>query len=238
MQAVSKSSTSESRPTVRARPPAPAAGLIAPSVRDLLPRRATAGNKFKSGSVLVVGASPGLTGAVCLACEAAMRAGAGWVRAAVPAALNEIFEVKLTEVMSVPLPDRGGHLAREAADAVLEAVERADAVVLGPGLGRDEGSFALAQALVERIDRPLLVDADGLNALASAKLAPAAGRAAPLVLTPHAGELGRLLGTDSAEIEARRLASARDAAARTGAVVVLKGDDTLVVGPGDPGRSA
>jgi len=162
-----------------------------------------------------------------------MRAGAGWVRAAVPASLNDIFEVKLTEVMSIPLPDQGGHLSQAAAEAVLDAAERADAVVIGPGLGREEGSFALAQTLVERIEQPLLVDADGLNALAAAKLAPAARRGAPLVLTPHAGELGRLLERGSGEIEAGRLASAREAASRAGATVVLKGDDTIVAGPGD-----
>jgi hydroxyethylthiazole kinase-like uncharacterized protein yjeF len=212
------------------RPPLPNAGLIDPAVLDLLPRRAAAGNKFESGSVLVVGASTGLTGAVCMTCEGAMRAGAGWTRAAVPASLNEIFEVKMTEVMSVPLPDRGGHLLEEAAEAVLEAATRADAVAVGPGLGRDEGSFALAQTLVERIEQPLLVDADGLNALAAADLAPAARRSAPLVLTPHAGELARLLGTQSRAVEESRLSAAREAAERSGAVVLLKGDDTLVVG--------
>ncbi len=220
-------------PAGEGRPSAPDAGLIQPSVLEALPRRSPYGNKFRSGSVLVVGGSPGLTGAVCMACEGAMRAGAGWVRAAVPASLNEVFEVKLTEVMSVPLPDREGHLTEAAADAVLEAAERADAVVLGPGLGREEGSFALSRTLVERIDRPLLVDADALNALAAVQLAPAARRAAPLVLTPHAGELGRLLEIDSRQVEARRLANARAAAGRARGIVVLKGDDTLVAGPED-----
>ena len=119
-----------------------------------------------------------------------------------------------------------------ATDAVLEAAERADAVALGPGLGRADESFALALELIERIDRPLLVDADALNALARAGLERAAGRSAPTVMTPHAGELGRLLGRPSAEIAAHRLAAAREAAERSRAVVVLKGDDTLVVQPG------
>jgi NAD(P)H-hydrate epimerase len=210
------------------RPPAPDAGLIEPAVLDLLPRRAPDGNKFKSGSVLVVGGSTGLTGAVCLACEGSMRAGAGWVRAAVPASLNTIFEVKLTEVMSVPLPDDGGHLVAQAADEVIEAAERADSVVLGPGLGRKPESFELAKQLLARIDRPMLVDADGLNALAEAGLGSAARRDAPAVLTPHAGELARLLRTSSNEVGDHRLASVREAANRAGAVVVLKGDDTLV----------
>jgi NAD(P)H-hydrate epimerase len=146
--------------------------------------------------------------------------------------------VKLTEVMSVPLPDREGHLLEEATEPVLEAATRADAVVVGPGMGREEATFALAQALVERIEQPLLTDADGLNALAAAELAPAARREAPLVLTPHAGELARLLGTESRAVEARRLFSAREAAERSGAVVILKGDDTIVAGPGDPGSLA
>jgi NAD(P)H-hydrate epimerase len=214
--------------------PAPrTAGLIRAAVHGGLPARGRGSTKFSSGSVLVVGASTGLTGAVCLACEGAMRAGAGWIRAAVPESLNEIFEVKLTEVMSLPLPDSGGALVRAAADAVLEATERADAVVLGPGLGRAPESFALAVDLIERIERPLLIDADGLNALAEAGLERAAGRNAPTVLTPHAGELGRLLGRPSSDVAEHRLAGAREAAERSGAVTVLKGDDTLVAQPGD-----
>ena len=101
-----------------------------------------------------------------------------------------------------------------------------------PGSAATDSSFALAQKLVERIEQPLLVDADGLNALAAAELAPAARRSAPLVFTPHAGELARLLGTGSREVEAGRLAAGRRAAERAGAVIVLKGDDTLVLPAG------
>ena len=97
--------------------------------------------------------------------------------------------------------------------------------------GREPDSFALAQRLAERIEKPLLVDADGLNAVAESGLEVLAGRDAPTVLTPHAGELGRLLGRPSADVEAHRMAAAREAAKRSGAVVVLKGDDTLVVDP-------
>src|SRR5262249_60398911 len=99
--------------------------------------------------------STGLTGAVCMASEGAMRAGAGWIRAAVPASLNQVFEIKLTEVMSIPLPDDQGHLTEAAADAVLEAAKRADAVALGPGRGRGDASFALAQRLRRGNDPPL-----------------------------------------------------------------------------------
>jgi NAD(P)H-hydrate epimerase len=208
-----------------------AAGLIATRSLTRLAARGPRSTKFSSGSVLVVGGSTGLTGAVCLTATGAMRAGAGWVRVGVPASLNEIFEVKLTEVMSVPLPDREGLLSEDADGVVTEAAERADCVVLGPGLGRSDGTFALAASLAERIEKPLVIDADGLNALADAGLERTAARSAPTILTPHAGELGRLLGRPSAEVEAHRLAAAREASERSRAIVLLKGDDTSVVPP-------
>ena len=208
-----------------------AAGLIGAQALTRLAARGPRSTKFSSGSVLVIGGSTGLTGAACLTATAAMRAGAGWVRVGVPASLNEIFEVKLTEVMSVPLPDRDGLLSEGAGDAVTEAAERADCVVLGPGLGRSEGTFALAASLAERIEQPLVIDADGLNALADAGLELTAARSAPTILTPHAGELGRLLDRPSADLEAHRLAAAREASERSRAIVLLKGDDTLVVPP-------
>jgi hydroxyethylthiazole kinase-like uncharacterized protein yjeF len=212
--------------------PAPnTAGLIGGRAPARLAARGPRSTKFSSGAVLVVGGSTGLTGAVCLSALGAMRAGAGWVRVGVPASLNPIFEVKLTEVMSVPLDDENGSLTLGAMDAVTAATERADAVVLGPGMGRETDSFALAQSLAEQVEKPLLVDADGLNAVAESGLEGLAGRDRPTILTPHAGELGRLLGRPSAEVEAHRLAAAREAAQRSGAIVVLKGDDTLVVEP-------
>jgi NAD(P)H-hydrate epimerase len=149
----------------------------------------------------------------------------------VPGSLNEIFEVKLTEVMSVPLADRDGAVLASAADQVLEAAARADAVVLGPGIGRAPETFSLVVRLVEALEQPLVLDADGLNALAQVGLERAAGRTAPTVLTPHAGELGRLLDRPSAEISAHRL---QEAAQRSRAVVLLKGDDTLVVDGAQP----
>jgi ADP-dependent NAD(P)H-hydrate dehydratase / NAD(P)H-hydrate epimerase len=217
--------------------PTASAGLIGPAVLQLVPRRGAESTKFSSGSVLVVGGSTGLTGAVCMAADAAMRAGAGWVRAGVPRSLNPIFEEKLTEVMTVPLDDDDGHLSGAAAGPVLEAADRADSVVLGPGLGRTGESFALAQALARELDRALLVDADGLNAIARAGLESIAGRSAATVLTPHAGELARMLDSESSHVSAHRLASAREAAARANAIVILKGDDSLVV-DGATGRVA
>ncbi len=212
-------------------PAEPTIGLIADSVTDAIPRRGRDSTKFAAGSVLVCGGSIGLTGAPCMASEAAMRAGAGYVTAMVPASLNVIFESRLLEVMTVPLPDAGGALVRAAGEQVLARAERTDSVVLGPGLGRRDETAALARSLAAALARPLLLDADGLNAHAGA-LESLATRPAATVLTPHAGELGRLLQTGSEAIDARRLYSVRLAAALARAVVVLKGDDTIVAEPG------
>jgi NAD(P)H-hydrate epimerase len=205
-------------------------GLIGAAALALIPRRDRPGTKFTSGTVAVCGGSIGLTGAPCLAAEAAMRAGAGYVTALVPESLNIVFEQRLLEVMTRPLPDSDGALVEAAQDAVLEAIERAGALILGPGFGRSDGALALARALAAKAAVALVLDADGLNAHAG-RLRSLAGRSEPAVLTPHAGELGRLLEIESAEVEAHRLASARGAAQESGAIVVLKGDDTLVAMP-------
>jgi NAD(P)H-hydrate epimerase len=212
-------------------PGVPAAGVIGDAVLGLAPSRRPNSTKFDSGEVVVIGGSRGLTGAVCMAAEAAIRAGAGYATVVVPADLEQIFEAKLTEVMSRGFSGAEGRLASGSAEGILEAVGRAAAVVLGPGLGRDEDSLALAREVARGVRVPLLIDADGLNAHAE-RLELIADREAPTVLTPHAGELGRLLGRDSATVEACRLASAREAAERSGAIVVLKGDDTLVAAGG------
>src|SRR5918996_3463839 len=204
------------------------AGLIAAEVLALAPRRGRESTKFSSGQVLIVGGSRGLTGAVCMASEAAIRAGAGYATVAVPRDLEHILEVKLTEVMSRGFPGADGSLGPEAADGILAAAERAGAVVLGPGLGRTDGALELARSVAPEFEAPLLIDADGLNAHAG-KLDRLAPRDAPTVLTPHAGELARLLESDSDDVGAHRLRDAREASARSGAIIVLKGDDTLVV---------
>ncbi len=211
-------------------PVMPHIGLIGERVIDQVPMRGRESTKFAAGSVLVCGGSLGLTGAPCLASEAAMRAGAGYVTALVPASLNLVFEQRLLEVMTVPMPDNGGALQREGAERVRERAGRADALVLGPGIGREESSVALCRELARTVEIPLLLDADGLNAHAE-RLESLAKRTAATVLTPHAGELGRLLGAPSHEIERRRLAYARRAAALSRAVVVLKGDDSIVAEP-------
>jgi NAD(P)H-hydrate epimerase len=213
-------------------PGSPAVGLTGRGVLDDMPRRGAASTKFTSGNVFVVGGSRGLTGAPCMTALAAGRGGAGYVTVAAPASLEASFTARLMETMMVGLPEDDGALSIAALEPLLQAIERADAVVLGPGLGRHPGARELVHALVARVTAPLLVDADGLNALVGRAAELLGGRRAPTILTPHAGELGRLLELDSAEIAAHRLEHARAAASSTGAIVVLKGDDTLVADPG------
>jgi NAD(P)H-hydrate epimerase len=211
-------------------PITPWAALIGDAVLEAVPRRGAASTKFSSGNVVVAGGSRGLTGAPSMAALAAMRAGAGYVTVAAPASLATILGVRLLEAMAVALPEDDGALTEAAAGPALEALARAGAVVLGPGLSKRPGPQAFARELARRVKVPLLVDADGLNALAG-RLDVLAGRSAPTVITPHAGELGRLLEVDAQEVGRRRLAHARTAARRSGAIVVLKGDDSLVVAP-------
>ncbi len=205
----------------------PAGGLIGLGVLELLPRRDERSTKFSSGQVVIVGGSRGLTGAVCMSSSAAIRSGAGYATVAVPLDLEQIFEVKLNEVMSVGCASREGRLRPAASEQVLAVCGRAAAVVLGPGMGREHGTLRLARELTERIEAPLVLDADGLNAHAG-RLEPLAAREAPVIMTPHAGELARLLETDSELVGARRLESARELAKRTGGIALLKGDDTII----------
>jgi NAD(P)H-hydrate epimerase len=214
--------------------PAPsAAGLIGEAVLDLYPRRSRSGSKFDSGVVVVVGGSMGLTGAPTMAARSAARAGAGYVQVAVPGPVQPAVDLRLLEQMSRGLPDDDGfHTPAGVSDAE-EMTERAGAVVLGPGLGRAEGAQEFARGVAVAVEVPLLVDADGLNAHAG-RLDLFRERDAPTVLTPHEAELGRLLEVSTEEVRDHRLQHAREAAELSGAVVLLKGDDTLVARPGGP----
>ncbi len=184
-----------------------------------VPRRREQDNKYTAGHVLVVGGSPGLTGAPSLSALAAMRADAGYVTVAAPESALPVLEQRLLEAVKRPLPE-----GERAADAVLELAEKASAVAIGPGLGRDAKD--LVRRVLAEVPLPLVADADALFELEPGDWP------APRVLTPHEGELGRLLGRSSKEVAAHRLASVREAAERFGCVVLLKGPDTLVAAPG------
>jgi ADP-dependent NAD(P)H-hydrate dehydratase / NAD(P)H-hydrate epimerase len=215
----------------RGAPMTAATGLLEAAVLAELPRRSASSNKFVSGHVLLAGGSLGLTGAPAMAARAAMRAGAGYVTAFVPAGLQHLLAGGATpELMTRGLPEAGGALADAGVAQVLEASARGGALALGPGLGREETAVGFARRLARAAKVPMVIDADGLNAHAG-RLQELTARPAATVLTPHAGELGRLLELDSAEIEAERLRHACEAASRAAAIVVLKGDDTLIADP-------
>jgi ADP-dependent NAD(P)H-hydrate dehydratase / NAD(P)H-hydrate epimerase len=190
-----------------------------------VPRRSEGDNKYTAGHVLVVGGSRGFTGAPCLSALAAMRADAGYVTVAAPESTLPVFEQRLLEAVKRPLPDEAGLVAEGSADVVLELAAKASALALGPGLGRGRGPQELVRRLLADSELPAVVDADALFELEPAEWA------GPRVLTPHEGELARLLGKTSKEIAAHRVASVREAVERFGCVVVLKGPDTLVAAP-------
>jgi len=188
---------------------------VTPEILDEIPLRFASDTKYSAGSVLVVGGSPGLTGAACLAARAAFRADAGYVAVAAPRESLPVLESQLLEAVKRPLED------------VWDAAERARALALGPGLGRSEESKALVRRLLEETDLPAVVDADALWELEPFR------RSAPTVLTPHSGELARLLGVESAWVDAHRLEAARRAIERFDCVILLKGEGTIVAAPGE-----
>jgi ADP-dependent NAD(P)H-hydrate dehydratase / NAD(P)H-hydrate epimerase len=189
--------------------------LVTAEILELVPRKRERDTKYSAGSVLVVGGSPGMTGAVSLTAQAAFRADAGYVAVATHADSLPVVEGRLLEAVKAPL-ERVDELAR-----------RASAVALGPGLGRDGEARGLVRRLLAELELPVVVDADALFELEPGDWP------APRVLTPHAGELGRLLGEESSWVDAHRLEAVRRAVERFGCVVLLKGADTIVGAPGE-----
>jgi ADP-dependent NAD(P)H-hydrate dehydratase / NAD(P)H-hydrate epimerase len=211
-----------------------AAGMSVPADADvtaLLPPRPLTAHKRSVGTVLVVAGSVGMSGAAALASGAALRAGAGLVTIATASSVALEVDQTVLEATTLPLPETPrGSIGSAAADAILERASGLDVVALGPGLTTDPGTVQLVRKVVGELDKPLVLDADGINAVAPVEGVLRPGRCT--ILTPHAGELARLLGTSSKEISADRIGAARSAAERTGAVVLLKGFPTVVAEPG------
>lgn len=198
-----------------------------------MPRSATA-HKGEAGRLFVLAGSAGMTGAATLTCLAALRAGAGLVTLGIPASLNPILEVKLTEAMTVPLPETETHAhAPESLECVRNWAGRVDAFAVGPGFGRAPRSGELVRAVLRDTSLPTVVDADGLF-----HVSPADEHSfhEQCVITPHPAEMARLLGTETAEVQSNRLEVVKMAAQRLGCVVVLKGAATVISAP--DGRAA
>ena len=210
--------------------PRPVHLATAAAMSALLPTRDPRAHKGSVGRVLIVGGSMGLTGAVALAARAAMRAGAGYVQAAIPRSLNDVLEVKLTEEMTLPMPETPERtLALAALEPLLARAAEANVVALGSGLSRHREAAELARRVVIESERAVVIDADGLNAL-EGQTEVLARAGAPQVLTPHLGEMRRLTGIDAAMLEADRIDAAREWAKRWHSVVVLKGAPTVIAG--------
>ena len=205
--------------------------LTAAAAGARLPARPAAGHKGRFGHVLVVAGSEGKTGAAALAAEGAGRVGAGLVTVACPASLNPILEAKCTEAMTAPVPETPLRaFGLEAEKPLLDLASERDVVALGPGVGRADETAELVRRLARRVECPLVLDADGVRALADAPLA-LASRSAAWVMTPHPGEASALLGRTPAAINADRVGAARALAERTSAVALLKGAATVVAAP-------
>jgi hydroxyethylthiazole kinase-like uncharacterized protein yjeF len=205
--------------------------LLDPPEAVRLPDRPAEGHKGTFGTVVAVAGSRGFTGAAYLCATACARAGAGIVRLLIAEAVYPILAVKCTEVIATPVPeDVPGAIGEGARDVVAGHLESAAAGVVGPGLGREPGTWRLVADLVARVRKPLVLDADALNALAG-RPHLLRGLGPDRVLTPHPGEMARLTGRPTAEVQAHRREVAATAAREWGAIVVLKGARTLVAAP-------
>ena len=218
------------------------------AARHLVRRRDRQAHKGAFGHCFIVAGSTGKTGAAAMAANSAVRAGSGLVTLAIPASLNSILEVKTTEAMTLPLPDAGGGtLDKGAADAIIAALGGKDVVAIGPGVSWNAGTAGLIRRLVGEITQPLVIDADGLNAVSEEVAVLQQKRSQALVLTPHPGEMARLAGTTTAAIEADRIGAARSYACQFGVYLILMGARTVfatpvgriaINGSGNPGMAS
>jgi NAD(P)H-hydrate epimerase len=197
----------------------------------ILRRRPPNSHKGSFGHCLVIAGSTGKTGAAAMAANSAVRGGAGLVTVAVPASLNMILEMKTDEAMSLPIDDRGtGHFLPDSLIPLISAAEGKEVVAIGPGISQQEGVRQVVETLLSELTQPLVVDADGLNALSPSSL-QGKRRCDTLVLTPHPGEMARMAGCTVAEIEADRLGQATGFARTYGVWLILKGARTIIAAP-------
>jgi ADP-dependent NAD(P)H-hydrate dehydratase / NAD(P)H-hydrate epimerase len=201
-------------------------------IRPMLRRRDRQAHKGDFGHCLIIAGSTGKTGAAALSANSAMRAGSGLVTLAVAEGLHGILEIKTTEVMTEPLPDSGsGHITSSAFPAIEKLLAGKDALAVGPGLGSRPGTTALIQTIIASVALPMVIDADGLNALAEDITILRRKKSAAVILTPHPGEMARLLGASIPDVEADRISVAQDFARNFGVYLVLKGARTIIASP-------
>ncbi len=203
-------------------------------VAALLPPRPASAHKGSFGHVLTIGGSMGLTGAACLAAMAVLRSGAGKSTLAGPASLHSVLATKLTEVMTVPLPETEAHSISTKANEVIKTLGEFEAILVGPGLSTYPETTRFLLDFLTVVQGSLVLDADALNIMATDRKAFSsllADSSVPPVLTPHPAELARLLGISTHEVQKSRVAMAREAARRWQSIVVLKGANTVIATP-------
>jgi NAD(P)H-hydrate epimerase len=189
-------------------------------------------HKGDYGHLFVLAGSAGKTGAACLTALGALRCGAGLVTVGIPESLNSVLEVKLTEAMSLPLPDTGkGTLSEEAVDGILRFAQGKKCIAVGPGLGTEPEVERVIREVWTRVECPMVWDADGLNLLARNPDLRGKNRA-PVILTPHPGEMARLAASTTRRVQENRVETVKALAREWGVVAVLKGSRTLVADPG------
>lgn len=193
-------------------------------VLDILPDRDPWGHKGTFGKILLLCGSRGFTGAAYLSAMGALRSGAGLIFLGVPESIYAIEAIKLNEPVVFPLPDDGGMMSEHAQDNILARLPQMDAVLIGPGLGQSEGTFAVVKVVLENAHCPVVLDADGINVLRRHKDI-LRGRKYPTILTPHDGEFARIAGGVPTE---DRMASAAELAKDLGCILVLKGHRTCI----------
>lgn len=196
-------------------------------VRANFPVRENNSQKGDYGKVLVIAGSVGMTGAAYLSSQSAVTAGSGLVTLAIPAGLNGAMEAKTTEVMTLPVEDINGHISSGAAEKILERTDMADAVLIGPGLGRSSDAARVLKSVLSHSKVPVIIDADGINA-ASRDMDILSDCTCPVIFTPHAVEMSRLTGLDRDYIEENRLVASKEFAEEYGVTVILKGHHTIV----------
>jgi NAD(P)H-hydrate epimerase len=195
-----------------------------------IPRRHDT-HKGDYGHLLVIAGSVGKTGAAAMACEAALRMGAGLVTLAIPKSLNPIMEMKLTEVMTEPLPETPKQtLSLRAFHPILRLCENKKAVIIGPGIGTYKETQSLVQKLIKTLNLPIILDADGLTSLASQPKTLLTSKR-PLILTPHPGEMARLIQSTAKEVQEDRISVSRNFSQSHRLYLVLKGHRTLIATP-------
>ncbi len=202
-------------------------------VKRIMPKRSADANKYSVGSLLCVCGSVGFAGAAALSLQGALRIGAGFVRCMLPKSIYPIVSALVPEAVFTLLPENEeGRISSEALGEILRASRKADAVLIGPGLGNDKDIEALVLALLSELKIPVVLDADGINVI-SKHIDIIENAKCPLVLTPHEGEFSRLSGLTSSYIHENREKVLRDFTEKNNAVVMLKGKDTLIAKGGE-----